>query len=1112
MGACGVVVLKSDIFSVKRAFIQLIKISMKTTFLGTQAMNKGAATITALALILSFVPALNIAQAATLFSDGFESDSFTNWTSSNGVWDVTNGGANSGSKKAEAKGDTGSSDDVLQKNISTSGKQNMVLGYAYKIAAGLGASDHVRVEWSTNGTTWNPLADYTNINSSNNYVQATHSLPSGAANQSGFRFRFRATMNSNGDTFYLDDVSLTADAIPTTASLTVIKHVVTDNGGTATAGNWNLAVSSSNGGTGTGNAAGSESGTTYTLQAGKQYSVAESGGPSGYSQSSSSDCTIASATAGGSYTCTITNDDQPGHLTIVKNTVGGDGLFLFTVSGPSASTPNVQTLGLTGTTGALTVNAGTYSIAEGGGGSWNLTSATCDDGSSSLSGSTVSGINVPLGANVTCTFTNTKKGSITVSKDVVGPEHDGQHAGVSDSHPFNVTLDSNQKTISEGASKTYSELTPGTYTIAEIGDPDFDLLRISGDNDNNAANGAPVVVTAGQDTAVTVTNAQRSGHLTVIKHVNHPNGGTAAASEFTMSVSGTHVSTPSFPGNDTEGTTVTLDPGEFSVGETGPNGYSLYSNAGTCSGTIGSNGNLTCTKTNSDIPLDHGAITVIKHVVNTHGGGLSASNFTIHVTNDGIDVSGSPASGTELGQLFTLASSTSYTVSEDTPASGYAETGISCVPIGGGDTLIGETSVTIANLPDQKAYICTITNDDLPGTLHVVKTLINDNGGTAVKSDFSFSVNQDTPVAFNENGQNDITVNAGDYSVTETATSTYTTTYSNDKNKNSDCSNIHIANGGSATCTITNTFHPTPRDVTAPVSTFDDSRVHQTIDTEIVQLSLVSQSTDNVGPAEDPKSGVASAKMELFKLADAATMDGEGFFTHPTEGLSPFESLSCSNPQPVPIEIVALNLTSAEPFSVSWGPQMAPLDRGVYCAVVHATDNAVPANVEHTAVAGPFAYTFTPSPTPTPTPTPTPSTPPVVNNGAISPISFGGGSVLGASTGQVLGVSCGLYMNQHLKKGGTKNKPDQVTKLQQFLNKNKFGTFTPTGTFGSLTEAAVKAFQNKHADQILKPWNISQPTGLAYLTTIRQLNLLECPELTLPLPTLVPWNANPSAQ
>lgn len=122
------------------------------------------------------------------------------------------------------------------------------------------------------------------------------------------------------------------------------------------------------------------------------------------------------------------------------------------------------------------------------------------------------------------------------------------------------------------------------------------------------------------------------------------------------------------------------------------------------------------------------------------------------------------------------------------------------------------------------------------------------------------------------------------------------------------------------------------------------------------------------------------------------------------------------------------------------------------------------------------------------------------------------GSVLGASTGQVLGESCGLYMDQYLKKGGPKNNPGQVTKLQAFLNKHGFGTFTPTGYFGPLTEAAVKSFQLKYAEQILKPWGISAPTGLAYLTTLRQVNLIECPELMIPVPTLVDWNKNPSVQ
>ena len=94
-----------------------------------------------------------------------------------------------------------------------------------------------------------------------------------------------------------------------------------------------------------------------------------------------------------------------------------------------------------------------------------------------------------------------------------------------------------------------------------------------------------------------------------------------------------------------------------------------------------------------------------------------------------------------------------------------------------------------------------------------------------------------------------------------------------------------------------------------------------------------------------------------------------------------------------------------------------------------------------------------------------------------------------------------------MRMGDSRNDPDQVTKLQKFLIKHGFGTFAPTGFFGPQTLAAVNAFQNTHVDDILKPWNISQPTGLVYLTTLRKINLLECPALTLPLPPLTLWSS-----
>jgi len=125
-----------------------------------------------------------------------------------------------------------------------------------------------------------------------------------------------------------------------------------------------------------------------------------------------------------------------------------------------------------------------------------------------------------------------------------------------------------------------------------------------------------------------------------------------------------------------------------------------------------------------------------------------------------------------------------------------------------------------------------------------------------------------------------------------------------------------------------------------------------------------------------------------------------------------------------------------------------------------------------------------------------------------------GGSVAGAFAAipQVLGESCGLYMEKYLKPGSPKNDPDQVMKLQVFLNKWMGSTLPITGYYGPLTIAALNGFQQKYADQILTPWGIQGPTSLVYLSTLREINLLECPALSLQLPELVPWSQNPNAQ
>jgi uncharacterized repeat protein (TIGR01451 family) len=95
-------------------------------------------------------------------------------------------------------------------------------------------------------------------------------------------------------------------ATPAKATLTVIKQVINNNGGSKSASDFTIQVSGSN--ANPASFAGSASGTAVSLDAGA-YSVTETP-PAGYSVSYSSGCSGTLA-AGGSATCTVTNNDNP---------------------------------------------------------------------------------------------------------------------------------------------------------------------------------------------------------------------------------------------------------------------------------------------------------------------------------------------------------------------------------------------------------------------------------------------------------------------------------------------------------------------------------------------------------------------------------------------------------------------------------------------------------------------------------------------------------------------------------------------------------------------------------------------------------------------------------
>ncbi len=188
---------------------------------------------------------------------------------------------------------------------------------------------------------------------------------------------------------------------------------------------------------------------------------------------------------------------------------------------------------------------------------------------------------------------------------------------------------------------------------------------------------------------------------------------------------------------------------------------------------------ITCTFNNKPRT---GTLKLVKTVMNDDGGTATTADFQGRINGDNVD-----------WDLVVTLPVGDYTASEVALAGGA---GYTAGPWSGDCAANG--TVTVGNGQNK---ICTITNDDDPATLIVKKVVVNDDGGTLAAADFTFVVNGGAPISFEADGQNDISVDAGTYTVTEPAVDGYASTFDN-------CSQVVIANGGTAICTITNDDMP----------------------------------------------------------------------------------------------------------------------------------------------------------------------------------------------------------------------------------------------------------------------------------------------------------------
>jgi len=149
--------------------------------------------------------------------------------------------------------------------------------------------------------------------------------------------------------------------------------------------------------------------------------------------------------------------------------------------------------------------------------------------------------------------------------------------------------------------------------------------------------------------------------LTVFKYVVNDSGGTKAPADFTIAITGvTATGGNSFAGS-ASGVVKTITAfGAYSVTESSVPGYALASASSGCSGTIAAGQQKVCVLRNDDLAA---RLTVVKQVVNDHGGTKAPADFTIAIA--GVTATGGNSfAGSASGVTRTLSSVGAYSVTE----------------------------------------------------------------------------------------------------------------------------------------------------------------------------------------------------------------------------------------------------------------------------------------------------------------------------------------------------------------------------------------------------------------------------------------------------------------
>ena len=649
------------------------------------------------------------------------------------------------------------------------------------------------------------------------------------------------------------------------AKLTLAKSVVNDNGGAAAGSAWTLAAAGSGGFSG---AAGSAQVTNVNVAPGTQYTLSESGGPSGYATTGVWSCTggtfvspnKVTLASGSNVTCTITNDDVAPKLTLVKNVSGGsDPATAWTLSATASAKPVISGAG--GVSAATASANAQYTLAETAGpagytpGSWS-----CQGTGGTFTGPDK--ITLAVGADVTCSITNTRdKGLLTVRKVILSKAGEAATFDLAvDGLPVpglnDVTYPGNEATV---------ELPTGSHTVSEtFGNGGAVSSEWVVEWSDNCPNGVVTVVKGTSPTVCTVTN-KRKPKLTVTKNV------VGSTQQFDILDGVAKLFTSS--GASTSQTLTYDAEGSHTIGEALVGGAPVGNGwdvawAGDCAGaghtvSLAWGDAKTCTITNTKRPT----LTITKNIVGT-GAGASFDVF------DGVG----QAAVLDDASLATQSVTNGYAAGTAVQAGETMGDGVTPVDASAWTVVKSGDCTTTLAAGDEKT--CTITNKRRP-TVLVQKVVV---GGTAKPGDFTIGITATNPDRQSVTGSaagTVVTVDPGTFQATETNPSPlYTVSYS------AGCGPVSVAFGDAQrTCTVTNTRRPSGITVTKTARQTEIAEPGGTVTFDVLVHNDSAADTVTITTLTDDPAGPVGA----------TSLDGVGTCTLPQQ-IAPGADYACSFP------------------------------------------------------------------------------------------------------------------------------------------------------------------------------------------------------------------------